>query len=99
MPKPLGPNQMDPVNGQLNWPSALQQDSFAAQRGEVDQLFAVRARYGGLGYADQMKVRQTVDAMFDQLKEQIQQIPPQDYIACRSFLQRVSYAATKTELE
>ncbi len=74
-PKPLGPSQMDPVNGQLNWPSALQQDSFAAQRNEVDQLFAVRARYGGLGYADQMKVRQTVDAMFDQLKEQIRADP------------------------
>ena len=45
-----------------------------------------------------MKVRQTVDAMFDQLKEQIREIPPQDYVACRSFLQSLSYAATKTEL-
>ena len=98
-PRPLGPGQMDPVNGQLNWPSALQQDSFESQRHEVDQLFVVRARYGGLGYADQMKVRETVDAMFAQLKEQIQQIPPQDYVACRSFLQSVGYAATKTELE
>ena len=62
-------------------------------------MFVVRARYGGLGYADQMKVRETVDAMVAQLKEQIQQIPPQDYVACRSFLQRVGYAATKTELE
>ena len=38
MPKPLEPSQMDPVNGQITWPSALQQDSFAAQRGEVDQI-------------------------------------------------------------
>jgi hypothetical protein len=98
-PKPLSPNQMDPVNGQLNWPSALQQDMFASQRGEVDQLFTMRARYGGLGYADQMKVRQTIDAMAAQLKEQIEQIPPQDFVACRSFLQRVIYAATKTEID
>jgi hypothetical protein len=98
-PRPLGPSQMDHVNGQLNWPSALQQDSFADQRKEVDQLFAKRARYGGLDYTDQMKVRQTVDAMFHQLKDQIQQIPSQDYVACRSFLQSVTYAATKTELD
>jgi len=99
MPKPLGPSQMDPVSGQLKWPSALQEASFDSQRGEVDQLFATRARYGRLSYADQMKVRQTIDAMFDGLKAQIQTIPPQDYVACRSFLQSVSYAATKTELE
>jgi hypothetical protein len=98
-PRPLAPSQMDHVNGQLNWPSALQQESFASQRKEVDQLFALRARYGGLGYADQMKVRETVDAMFDGLKTQIDQIPPQDYTTCRSFLRSLSYAATKTELE
>jgi hypothetical protein len=98
-PRPLAPTQMDHVNGQLNWPSALQQDSFADQRKVVDELFATRARYGGLGYSDQMKVRKTVDAMFHELKAQIQQIPSQDYVACRSFLQSVSYAATKTELE
>jgi hypothetical protein len=97
-PRPLVAGQMDKVNGQLNWPSALQQDSFADQRKVVDDLFALRARYGGLEYGDQMKVRQAVEAMFSQLKEQIRQIPMQDYVACRSFLQSVSYAATKTEL-
>ena len=59
VPKPLGPSQMDPVTGQINWPDALQDDSFASQRGEVEQLFATRARYGGLSYADQMKVRKS----------------------------------------
>jgi len=98
-PRPLGANQLNPVDGQLNWPSALQQDSFASQRSEVDQLFATRARYGGLDYSGQMKVRSTVDAMFNQLKAKIAQIAPQDYTVCRSFLQSVSYAATKTEME
>ncbi len=78
-PKPLGPSQMDPVNGRLNWPSALQQDSFDSQREQLDQLFATRAKYGGLNYADQLAVRKTVDAMFDELKAQIRDIPPQDY--------------------
>ena len=32
LPKPLGPDQMDPVSGKLTWPSALQQAAFDAQR-------------------------------------------------------------------
>ena len=88
-----------PSTANSTGPAPYSKTAFESQRHEVDQLFVVRARYGGLGYADQMKVRETVDAMFAQLKEQIQQIPPQDYVACRSFLQSVGYAATKTELE
>ena len=98
-PRPLTPSQMDDVDGRLNWPSALQQPCFEAERSELDQLFAVRARYGGLGYADQTKVRDTVNNMFDELKSQIQQIPPQDYVSCKSFLRSVNYAATRTEMD
>jgi hypothetical protein len=99
VPKPLGPSQMDPVNGQLNWPDALQDADFADQRGELEQLFATRARYGGLNYADQSKVMKVVDTMFDELKKQVRDIPPQDYVACRSFLSSIKYAATKTEVQ
>ncbi len=99
VPKPLSPSQMDPVNGRIDWPTALQEDSFASQRTEVEQLFAMRAKYGGLGYADQSKVRQIIDAMFLELKSQIRQIPPPDYVASRDFLQSLTYAASKTELQ
>ena len=64
VPKPLNPSQVDPVTGQINWPSALQEDSFQDERGQVEQLFNTRARYGGLGYSDQMKVRKVTDNMF-----------------------------------
>ena len=46
-----------------------------------------------------MKVRQVVDNMFDELKGQIRQIPPPDYVVCQNFLRSLTYAATKTELE
>jgi len=98
-PKPLGSSQMDPVSGRLNWPSALQQAGFDSQREQLEQLFTTRAKYGGLNYADQLAVRQTVDAMFGELKTQIRDIPPQDYVACRNFLASVTYAASKSELE
>jgi hypothetical protein len=98
-PRPLSPSQMDPVSGRINWPTALQEASFAAQRTELEQLFASRARYGGLNYSDQMRVQQIIDSMFSGLKAQIQEIPPQDYVACRSLLQSLTYAATKSELQ
>ena len=36
----LTPSQVDPVSGRLNWPVALQTESFAAPRTEVDGLFS-----------------------------------------------------------
>jgi len=98
IPKPLATSQADAVSGQLFWPSALQQECFAAQRGDVDQLVATQARYGGLSYEDQMKARKAILDMFTQLKAQVDQIPPQDYTTCRSFLSSVLYATTKTLL-
>ncbi len=98
-PKPLSPNQMDSVSGQLRWPNALQQPCFESGRNDLDQLLALYARYDGLGYSDQTKVRETVHDMYDELKSQIDQIPPQDYITCKRFLRSVNYAATGTEMQ
>lgn len=98
-PKPLSPNQVDPVTGQIYWPSALRQDIFRVERGEVDRVFAARARYGGLSYLDQSAARQAIDGMFDGLKTHIAEMPPPEYMACRNFLQSLSYAALKMELD
>ena len=97
-PRPLGPSQLNPFNGELYWPIYLQQPIFAAQRSQVDQLFTVRANYGALSYPDQTKVHELLEVMFQHLKAQIQQIRPQDYAICRSFLLSVNYAATGTFL-
>jgi hypothetical protein len=99
VPRPLSPSEMDAVSGKVAWPSALQQDMFAEQRGQIEQLFGTRARYGGLSYADQMKVRDIVETMFDELRGRIREIPPQEYVACRNFLNSLSFAATKSELQ
>ena len=97
-PNALSASQMDPVSGALYWPSVLQDASFQAQRGVVDDFTAKWVKYGGLDYADQTQVRENIDAMFDGLKSQIRSIPPQDYVACRTFLQSLLYATTRTTL-
>ncbi|MGO9114295.1 MAG: hypothetical protein ACLP9L_34195 [Thermoguttaceae bacterium] len=97
-PRGLSASQIDPVTGVLYWPAALQDANFQSQRSTVDEYTAKWVKYGGLDYADQTQVRENIDAMFDSLKSQISSIPPQDYVACRTFLQSLLYATTRTTL-
>jgi hypothetical protein len=99
VPKALTPNEFDAVSGKLNWPSVLQQDSFAAERDEVDKLFDKWARYGTLDFSEQTKVREAINALFDELNAQINNIPAQIYTEARRFLRSVIYAATKADLQ
>jgi hypothetical protein len=96
VPKPLAETQHDKTTGQLQWPSVLQQNEFAAQRASIDELMLKHATYGFLSYPDQMSVRKQVDAMSSTLKGQIRQIPTTDYTESKSFLTSVAYAATKS---
>ena len=84
------------MTGKIYWPSALQLDSFNEQRGPVEDCAAKWVKYGILDYADQTLMRQNIDAMFDALKAQISTVPPQDYVQCRTFLQSLLYATTRT---
>ena len=97
-PRGLSASQINSVSGELYWPAALQDAGFQAQRSAVDEYTAKWVKYGGLNYADQTQVRENIDAMFDGLKSQIRSIPPQDYVACRTFLQSLLYATTRTTL-
>ena len=96
LPRALTPSQLDPVSGRLNWPGPLQDTSFESQRTELDPLVAKWASVGGLDYSEKSQVRETVDAMFAQLKALIRDIPPQDYSASRGFLNSVLFAVTKS---
>ena len=99
VPKPISSSEVDPVSGAIvSWPDLLQDDQFAAQRKDVEQLLAKQASYGRLGYTDQKQARTTIDDMFDELKAEITQVPSQQYVASRSFLQSLIYSMTKTEL-
>jgi hypothetical protein len=99
VPKPISNSEVDPVSGAVvAWPDLLQDDQFAAPRKEVEQLLAKQASDGRLGFTDQKQARTTIDGMFHELKSEITQVPPQQYVASRSFLQSLIYSMTKTEL-
>ena len=97
-PRGLNTSQIDPVTGALHWPGPLQDANFQAQRSAVDEYTAKWVKYGVLDYAEKTQVRENIDTMFDGLKSQIASIAPQDYVACRTFLQSLLYATTRTTL-
>ena len=41
-PKPLTTSQLDPVTGKIFWPAWLQEDSYAPQRADLQELLAKR---------------------------------------------------------
>jgi hypothetical protein len=97
-PRPLAANEIDPVSGTLYWPSALQDDSFEPLRQVVQDYAAKWAQSGSLDRTDQMGMRKQIVAMYDSLKSQIHDIAPQDYVACRGFLERLLFATTQRSI-
>ena len=87
-------SQMDPVTGALNWPSALQDTEFraAARRAGPALRQAGHVRRPRLCRPDARSARRSTPCS-TQLKAQIREIPPPDYVACRSFLRSLIYAA------
>jgi len=98
VPRALSMKQIDPVSGALLWPLVLQDGRFGAQRAALDEYTARWLKYGGLNYTDRAQVRENIGMMFDILKSQINSIPAQDYVECRTFLQSLLYATTRSVL-
>lgn len=93
-PRALSASEIDPVSGALYWPGALQDDVYQESRLAVNEYTAKWVKYGGLNYSDRTHMRENISAMFDTLKSQINEIAPQEYLACRSFLQSLLYSTT-----
>jgi hypothetical protein len=97
-PKPPSPGEVNSVSGQVNWPTVLQDESFAKERTTVDELSAKKATHGSLSLSDQMTARKTIESMFAHLKSHIREIPTQDYLASRNFLRSMIYSLAHSDL-
>jgi hypothetical protein len=92
LPKALGPDMLDPVTGRITWPEILQDKQYDDQRKEIEQLFELRAKTSHSTGTGQ-KIRATTGRMSDMLRRQIKDIPANDYIAARKFLDSLDFAA------
>ena len=97
-PKPLPSSQLDPVTGKIAWPELLQDDRYAPQRSQLEELVGRHSQYGALGLSEQAQARKIVDGMFQDLRARIREVPPQTYTAARGFLQSLLFTLTGSTL-
>jgi len=91
LPPQLSPDALDPVTGQITWPDVLQADQYAAERKELEQLFELRAKTTQTA-ATSEAVRAAADKMTGILRNDVQTIPANEYMAARKFLDSLAWA-------
>ncbi len=94
LPRELGPDSLDPVTGHITWPDVLQKAEYAAQRTELEKLFAQRVETGQAA-ATFDPIRAQTAAMAEHLRQHVTGIPAKEYMAARKFLDGLEYAAHK----
>lgn len=92
-PKRLSPGELDPVSGAISWPVLLRLKKFAVNRAEVETAFARRASSSVIAAEDYMKIKQSTDEMLAELKKQIRQVPADQYVVAKRFLESLTYEA------
>jgi hypothetical protein len=96
-PDPLSPSELDTLTGRVRWPILLRDDRFTPLRAEMEELldrWAVSRNLGQLDSFDaeqQLAVRRATGQMQEELREEIRNLPPQDYVAAQRFLRSLEY--------
>jgi hypothetical protein len=96
-PDPLSPSELDTLTGRVRWPILLRDDRFAPLRAKLEELLDRWAVSRNLGQFDrfdmeqQLAVRRATDQMQEGLREEIRNVPPQDYVAAQRFLRSLEY--------
>ena len=89
-PPRLSPAELDPSTGKVYWPQALMGDEYAELRQELDELFQLGFHTGSLRQYNS-QINQKSRSMRDKLKKHIRNMPTNDYIASRKFLDSLGY--------
>ncbi|GAB4139156.1 MAG: hypothetical protein Tsb009_07890 [Planctomycetaceae bacterium] len=82
-------SQLDPYTGKIFWPEVLQSDDFRKIREEIDEWFVIRAHTGTISGTEQ-DIDEKIKAMSQILKTKIRELPTDQYITARSFLELLS---------
>lgn len=94
-PDRLGPDQLERLTGRLHWPVLLRSEAFTDVRSELELLFDRRAYRQYLDTREYLRVRELSGAMQTSLTERIREVPANDYIQAKRFLESVVYEASQ----
>ncbi len=92
-PRRLSPTQFDPVSGKVNWPMLLNDNRFAAERQQLEPLFAKLAQDGRLSLDDVNEVQRLGDSIQATLRKLIRDVPASDYMAADRFMRSLLFEA------
>lgn len=92
-PERLSPSALDTVTGQITWPMILRSDHFKEHREILGQLFASRAATGTISSEGYLTIDQVTGAMMAELQRHVDELPPQDYLAARKFIESLAFEA------
>jgi len=92
VPKMLSPDALDPVSGHITWPEVLLADEYGDSRKELDQLFELRAKTTHTAGTGE-RIRAATAKLSEMLRKNIQNIPANEYIAARKFLDSLAWSA------
>ncbi len=92
-PPRLSPSELDELTGEPNWPILLRSRAFEDRRSQLEELFDRRAVQRRLDAEDYLRVRELTAQLKNALKDQIRELPPEEYVMAQRFLDGLAYEA------
>lgn len=90
-PNRLSPSELDPLTGNITWPAALRQSQYKDDLNKLENLYKVRAFNGYLTMDELRQLDGSINSLLADLKQNVKNLPPQDYVQAKSFLQSLAY--------
>jgi hypothetical protein len=95
-PAPLSPTDVDRMNGNIAWPNVLQDRDFGVFRVKLERAFASRATQGQTDGLTTAMAQQAARGMLDELRSQVRELPAQDYMMARRFVESLAHEIGQT---
>jgi hypothetical protein len=92
-PARLSPRELDHLTGEVAWPLLLEEAHYDRYREALEALFAARAADGQIGPDAYREIDRLAGKMLELLKGCIHEVPPEEYMIARRFLESLAYEA------
>jgi len=93
-PARLSPSELDHVSGRIAWPVLLRDNRFVADRVAIEKLFNQRATKRQLSTTEFLRLDGLIRSMTTELQDQVAQLPPQEYVRAKRFVQSLGHEAS-----
>jgi hypothetical protein len=93
LPRSLGSDELDHATGKITWPEPLSNTEYASLRAAIEEQFRVRSTKESTESTNLIK--QGIQEMVDLLRSQIEDMPAEEFLTARKFLDSLDYATHK----